>query len=151
MVPGTYTITGSGGPDIGPFTATNVFPASFTPTNIASITTIDHTQPLTITWTESGVDVAEINIDTSATAGSSGGELIEHNVAVECHVDASLGTYTIPAAALSKLLLSSNISEIQVIGLTEKNVFTAALVAGGQIDYGYFSYEPGNYANVTLK
>jgi uncharacterized protein (TIGR03437 family) len=151
LVPGTYTVTGSGGPDIGPFTATTVFPASFTPTNIGSITTIDHTQPLTITWTESGVNTVQINVTTDAVVGGTADDPVEHNVSVQCHVDASLGTYTIPAAALGKLLLSSNVAELQVIGLTEKNAFTAPVVAGGQIDYGYFSYEPGNYANVTLK
>jgi uncharacterized protein (TIGR03437 family) len=151
IAPGTYTITGSGGPDIGPFTATTVFPAEFTPTNIGSITTIDHTQPLTITWTETGVDLVQINVTTDAVVGGTTDDPIERNVSVQCHVDASLGSYTIPAAALGKLLLSSEVAELQVFGLTEKNAFTAPLVAGGQIDYGYFSYQPGNYANVTVK
>ena len=55
------------------------------------------------------------------------------------------------AAALGKLLLASSVAELQVFGLTEKNAFTASPVAGGQIDYGYFSCQPGDYANVTLK
>jgi len=148
---GTYTITGSGGTEIGPFTAQTIFPASFTPTNLSSITSIDHTQPLTITWSGSaGVDRVVLGVATSALIGGTAEDPIEHNVAVNCNVDASLGTYTIPAAALAHLLLGNG-AEVQVVGLTEKNAFTAAVVAGGQIDYGYFSYQPGNYVNVPIK
>jgi len=53
---GIYKMTGTGGTDVGPFNSTTVFPASFNATNFANITSINRSQPLTLTWTGTGID-----------------------------------------------------------------------------------------------
>ncbi len=47
---GTYTFTGSGGADVGPFAASIDFPGSFQWDHTANAS-VDRTQPLPITWT----------------------------------------------------------------------------------------------------
>src|SRR5258708_4308149 len=56
--PGHYTVTGSGGKDVGAFTASiDVPPAPFVLTNIPSVTApIDRSKDLTITWTGGAPD-----------------------------------------------------------------------------------------------
>jgi hypothetical protein len=51
LAAGTYTFTGSGGPDVGSFTATYPMPPAFTWTNQSSLATIVRANGATVTWT----------------------------------------------------------------------------------------------------
>ncbi len=69
VAPGaTYTLTATGGADVGPFTVSATFPNSFTVTNLSSLSSIDRSQPLTINWTGSGFDHVAITIETEIIA-----------------------------------------------------------------------------------
>jgi uncharacterized protein (TIGR03437 family) len=48
--PGAFTIAGSGGGDISSFSAPFTMPVPLTWTNQSSLTSVDRTQPLTVTW-----------------------------------------------------------------------------------------------------
>ncbi len=67
LSPGSYTIIGSGGADVGPFSASVTVPGSnpITWTNRDQLTTVDRTKPLTFTWTgtSSVVSLEGINYD----------------------------------------------------------------------------------------
>ncbi|HLG96985.1 MAG TPA: hypothetical protein VKX49_11795 [Bryobacteraceae bacterium] len=97
LSPAVYTVTGSGGKDVGPFTASITIPA--TPTLISptkNTLTATRTQGMTLTWTPNG----------------SGGQVemvlsfyVDQNNAstVVCTAPASAGTFTIPPYALFAL------------------------------------------------
>ena len=140
---GTYTLTGAGGTQVGPFTATATFPDSFT-SNLSSLTTVNHAQPLTITWSGTGFNVADILIigdvlTTTTTKANS----------VTCVVPANLGTFTVPAAALA-YLPPSGTWQIEITATTNQGgvasaesgtstALTPPLVAGGQVNFGAFT------------
>ena len=146
---GTYTLTGSGGADVGPFSVSSTLPTSFSATNLASITTINRTQPLTLTWTGTGFDeviiVAQGGILTTTTT---------HTVTVSCAAAASAGTFSIPAAALAYLPAvvigsAGNVGQLTVEAVQSNGgiitaelggqTLTPPLVAGGQVDFGGFA------------
>jgi uncharacterized protein (TIGR03437 family) len=128
MVPGgTYTMTSPGGTQVDPFTATATVPSSFTVTNWSSLNLVNRAQPLTVNWTGSGFDQIQIYIQGPSTA-------------VRCTVPASLGSYTIPAAALGYLPATAS-GQISVTAQLAAASFvgtslTPGLVAGGQADFG---------------
>jgi hypothetical protein len=140
---GAYTLTGAGGTQVGAFTATATFPNSFT-SNLSSLTTVNHVQPLTITWTGTGFDVVDILIigdvlTTTTTKGDS----------VDCVVPANLGTFTIPTAALA-YLPASGTWQVEITAAPSQGGATSAesstataltppLVAGGQVNFGAFT------------
>jgi hypothetical protein len=94
---GTYMLSGSGGKQVGPFSATATMPASFI-SNLSSLSTVNHGQPLTITWSGLGFD--QILIRILGSTPTSGGTL---STSVSCVEPASLGTFTVTAAALAEL------------------------------------------------
>jgi hypothetical protein len=59
---GTYTLTASGGTQVGPFTVTGTMPSSFTVTNLSSLKAINRAQPLTVNWTGVGIDQVYIGV-----------------------------------------------------------------------------------------
>jgi uncharacterized protein (TIGR03437 family) len=140
---GTYTLTGAGGKQVGPFTATSTFPNNFT-SNLSSLTTVNHAQPLTITWTGTGFNVTDILIigDVLTTATTLANS-------VTCVVPANLGTFTVPAAALA-YLPASGTWQIEITATTNQGgvasaesststALTPPLVAGGQVNFGAFT------------
>ncbi len=136
---GTYTITGSGGTQIGPFSASATLPKSFTVTNFDAITSINRANGVTVNWTGSGFDTVAIGVTGQSLTTS-------ETVAVSCVVAASLGTFSIPQGALA-LLFPTQVSTLTVTATTAPNPGTIAfrsteqtlvpsLVGGGQVNYG---------------
>ncbi|MGA1996317.1 MAG: hypothetical protein ABSH45_11125 [Bryobacteraceae bacterium] len=145
---GAYTLTGAGGTQVGPFSATATMPTSFT-TNLNSITTINRSQPLTVTWTGTGFDQVIIMVTGAILTTTTTDE-----VSVSCAVPASLGTYSIPAAALAYLpAVAAGAQNVGQLSLTASpnaggtasaesstsTSLTPPLVAGGQVDFGAFT------------
>jgi len=140
---GTYTLTGSGGTQIGPFNISATLPSSFTVTNWDAITAINRANPLAISWTGAGFDVLVITITGQTTDGST-----NTNVNVTCAVAANLGTYTVPTAALAYLPATATgflsvtaavngggtVTAVSSSGVS----FTPPLVGGGSTNYGQF-------------
>ena len=141
---GSYTLTGLGGTQIGAFPAiTATLPTSFTVTNFGALGTVTRSQPLTVTWSGTGFDQVIILLIDDVTTGSS-----VHGVVVSCAVDASSGTYTIPAAALQFLPAGSVQVEVEAVTNQGGDVsaesgtstaFTPPLAGGGKVDFGSFS------------
>ena len=150
-----YTLTGAGGKQVGPFTATATMPNNFT-SNVSSMTTVNHTQPLTITWTGTGFDVANILIigDVSTTTTISGN-------AVQCVISAGAGTFTVPTAALAYLPPSGtwqveitaqpNAGGVFSAESGTATALTPPLVAGGNVDFGAFTPFIGIISSATVQ
>lgn len=155
----TYTLTGAGGTQVEAFSPVSAtLPNSFT-TNVMTISTIDRTKPLPITWTGSGFENVVIGIVTTTLSG-----MTANLVVVTCVVPASLGTYSVPTAALSKLspvtvpfgfgslsattapaIQGSSASRFIGTGLTPN------LVGGGKITYGDFTASDSVQQNVKVQ
>jgi uncharacterized protein (TIGR03437 family) len=145
---GSYTFTGSGGTQVGPFTVTATIPASFSVPNFTSLSAVNRTQPFTVNWTGTGFDQVIIRIKSALLTSTS-----THSVNLTCAVPAAPGTYTIPPAALAYLLPTSgagSIGQFQVTTATNTGGIVGAeagtglnatipLVLSGQIDFGGFA------------
>jgi hypothetical protein len=146
---GTYTLTGTGGTQVGPFTATGTMPSSFTVTNLGSLSAINRAQPLTVNWTGTGIDQVFIGVQGATLTTTT-----THGVLISCTVPAGPGTYSIPAAALAYLPVvaagSRNVGQISIQagpnpggavsgGFTASTSLTPNLVGGGQVDFGAFA------------
>ncbi len=94
--PGVYTIAGKGGKDLAAFTASLSIGANLVWTNKAPTTSLDRSQPLTVTWTGGTVPGHVL------VGGYQNG-----SKAFFCAEDAGKGTFTVPALFLSAFKASS--------------------------------------------
>ncbi|HEY1755290.1 MAG TPA: hypothetical protein VGG72_07825 [Bryobacteraceae bacterium] len=149
LASGTYALTGTGGPQVGPFNTSTVFPAGFTVTNWTSITVIDRTKPLTLNWSGSGFDQVAVVIGSTVATSTS-----RHLVTITCMVPGSPGTYTVDNGALAYLSLvaasGTSFGTISLQGVKQGN-FTANLASGTPIDLGIFSANLGVSKNIATE
>lgn len=146
---GNYTLTAPGGTQVGPFTVTTTFPTSFAATNLSSMTAIDRTKPLTISWTGAGFDTVAIIVSTAVVTSTT-----RHLSTLNCFAPAAPGSYTISAAALATLpAVPASGTSFGSIAVEATNVtlFTAPLVKGGQLDIGHFAADLGATKNVAVQ
>jgi hypothetical protein len=94
--PGVYAIGGSGGKNVGAFNAMLNIGGNIVWTNKSAISTVDRTQPLTVTWS-GGASPGYVLLGGYAEGDNQG--IIEF----ACAEDASKGSFTIPAFILSTL------------------------------------------------
>jgi len=146
---GAYTLTGPGGAQVGPFSATATFPSNFAVTNLSSLATINRAQPLTVNWTGTGFDQVSILIQGDILTTTT-----TQAVSVSCVVPAAPGTYAVPAAALAYLPAvaagSQNVGQVSITASPSaggtssaesatSTSLTPSLVSGGQVNFGAFT------------
>ncbi len=95
--PGAYTITGTGGADVGSVSAPFTIPAPATLTSPASgpNVIVNRTNGVTLTWT-GGAGNSVIRIDGGDATDNSG----SNGATFSCFAPATAGTFTIPASVL---------------------------------------------------
>jgi hypothetical protein len=101
LAAGTYNFTGSGGPDVGSFTASYTLPPVFTWTNPAAAATIVRANGVTVNWT-GGDPAGYVTISgqsnlTGATAATTVA------VSFTCTARVTDGTFTVPPVVLLAL------------------------------------------------
>ena len=130
--PGHYTVTGSGGKDVGAFTASiDVPPAPFVLTNIPSVTApIDRSKDLTITWTGGAPDTQVTVVGGGFANGVTSGFL--------CAASVGAGQITIPAYVLLNLppTGSSPVPGQLTVGNALVAIFTASALDIAKIAFG---------------
>jgi hypothetical protein len=153
LAQGTYTIAGTGGTDIGAFSASVNFPGDLTWTNEDTLADpIPRSSPLTVNWTggTSGL-VAIIGSANNLTGGTQANPIYSASV-FTCIAQATAGTFTVPVDVLSFLPQVSNdaasggsFGSLSVLGVVDptQGQFSAPLTAGGTIDQGFFGYSVG--------
>jgi len=144
LTPGAYTITGPGGSDVGPFTVMITAGSPLTWTNQSSISTVNRSQDLTITWTGG---TGQVLIQGASLAGPSnatfGGSFI-------CVAPASAGQFTVPSVVLLALppsaVTSAGTSTIPngflYVGSSTSSPFTASGLDQGLALYTDSSGKP---------
>lgn len=132
---GPYTAdNGSGGTDVGRFTASLMLPDALVWTNQDSITTVQRAQGVTVTWT-GGDPSGFAAISGSSIAGTATNSPFGFFI---CTERISAGQFTVPNVVLLALPPSGNVSGVPVgnlsVGSTVSTTFTAP-----NIDIGSFS------------
>ncbi|MEX2302593.1 MAG: hypothetical protein WD733_16740 [Bryobacterales bacterium] len=160
---GTYTISGAGGADIGPFEATLETLANFTVPDFATYDRLNRAVPFTFTWTGGGGadSTVTVNILTSRTLSGSSADpetWVIARTTVFCQAPASLGMFTVSPEVLSYLTPAtidpnSNTDANLAISVSKESAaatFRPPLAAGGTVDFGGFVYSIGASRNVAV-
>jgi uncharacterized protein (TIGR03437 family) len=105
LTSGTWTVTGTGGNDIGAFTASLNITGPVTVTNGASFgQTVSRSTPLTINWTGGGPnDIVFIAGESTAVLVPSSVLQLVFDWSFDCYAPAAAGTFTVPTNILQTL------------------------------------------------
>ncbi len=138
LVPGSYTIKGNGGANVGPFTATTTFPQVAKLTSPTDGTTVTRSNGMTVTWTGGEPNGSVRIVVSSAFDGS-----FATGRQAFCQAPAKAGTFTIPSYILTALP-AGNFGGIVLQPAAASVPFTASGIALGTIEtthdgtgYGY--------------
>jgi uncharacterized protein (TIGR03437 family) len=152
LTAGTYTVAGSGGADVGPFSASIALPSGFSWTNESAIASpISRAAPLTVAWTGgAGGLVVVLGAALTRTAGT-GVTATFSALGFTCTAAASAGSFTVPSNILQQLPAVGGDATAATFGLLSvfavpdsgkaQGTFTAPLTAGGTADVGFLGYE----------
>ncbi len=125
LQPGSYQIGGTGGKDIGSFSASGTMPSAITWTNRDQTVNVDRGQPLTLTWTGAGLNdrivIAGFGVDLPNDSTSMFG----------CVAPKGATSFTVPAAMLANLpptrpnpLQSKSVIYVTDLSTSGSSVFT---------------------------
>ena len=132
LTPGAYTVSnGTGGQDVGAFTASVTVPQSLVWTNEASVKSVSSSQDLTIAWTGGNAS------DAISIIGITGLASLHIDTEFLCTASASVGQFTIPAEVFALLppngIESNGLPGLDfILGLVSPVIFTAP-----GLDYGF--------------
>ncbi len=102
ILPGTYSLAGSGGTDVGPFNTSLTIGSPLT-LNSPLPTTVTESAGLTLNWTGGNAsDVVEI-FGYSGTGCGTGANQVANAAAFYCTTTAGQKTFTVPASILTQL------------------------------------------------
>jgi hypothetical protein len=139
LVPGNFTIKGTGGTDIGAFTANFALEGLPTMTGPTNSTTVTRANGMTVTWTPAPSGNVGISV-VSATDSS-----FTYGFTTSCVAPASAGTFTIPAYALLPHV-PGNVGYVQLFS-SQNFPFTAPGANAGTLSVQLWGPAPG----LTLK
>ena len=149
---GTYTVAGTGGADVGAFSASIALPGDFVWSNQSSIANpIPRASPLTLTWTGAAGGLVNILGAALTRISGTGTSATYSALGFNCTAPASAGSFTVPANILQQLPTVSGDATSASFGLLSlfavpdvsagQGTFTAPLTAGGTIDVGAVGFE----------
>jgi hypothetical protein len=133
---GTFTFTGTGGKDVGPFTASISYSNPLSWTNMSSISAVTRASGQQITWS-GGTPNSFVFISGSSASNTA-------SASFTCYALANAGQFTVPSYVLLALPPSSN--GTLSINNTNFSTFSASgITNGGTVTAGVsFSINP-NY------
>ena len=151
---GTYTLSGTAGPDIGAFSAKTDFPANLTWPNVGSIQ--PQVNGTTITWTGGGTATQpNVNIFGNSSIFNPSDPSKNRGKSFSCIIPASASPYAIPSSVTQQLPVAGA-GEIAVgnIGISNGggSQFNATLTGGKALDGSFFGFgEAFNNTSVAWK
>ncbi len=153
LVAGNYAITGPGGPDVGSFTANLTLPPPLTWTNQSSITTVDRSRGVTVTWT-GGDPSGYVQISGSSFLLVGTSSFV--STSFTCTARTSDGTFTVPSVVLLALPPSGSTGSgdflIQLPGsLSVSGVSASTSFKATGLDYAAASSSVYNSTSVTYQ
>ncbi|MBK5293538.1 MAG: hypothetical protein JJE04_17915 [Acidobacteriia bacterium] len=145
LEPGSYSMAGNGGADVGAFRANTTLPANFLWTNQDTTTNVTRQRELNITWSGGNPSTDFVTMTGSSTSGGVGATFV-------CTERASAGQFNVPVEVLSSLPASATASGIPTGSLSVGNSSAGAgsrFTAPG-INVGFFTYYTFHTKNVTV-
>ena len=133
LVDGNWTLSGTGGRDIGPFSAPFTLQNQFKLQTVPTV--IQRGQPLTIGWSggaNSDSDTVRLIVFGLQASGAT--------PVVICTAPANAGTFTIPANFTNQIAGDFRQGALLAYNVTQPVHFSAPLVAGGSLDSGLISF-----------
>ncbi len=140
--PGTFSISGPGGPDVGAFTGSLAIPASLNWTNFAAITDVTRASGQQVTWTGGDPNGSVVIVGTS----SSGTDTNAVGASYNCYAKGSDGSFTIPAQVLLAMPVSVTVQGVPTGTMAVGNVSAPKSFSATGLDAGYLFY-----TNISLK
>jgi len=134
---GAYTISGSGGNDVGAFSATVTIASHPAISNKSSLASVDPAQPLTVTWT-GGIAGNYVLIGGGSTTPPHG--------YFACAADGGQGTFTIPSYILSAIPATTTANGI--IFISPHPLSNQLSIPG--VDLAYFADASNDSVNVAF-
>jgi uncharacterized protein (TIGR03437 family) len=138
--PGDYAFdNGTGSQAVGPFKAAITLPPLLTWTNQASLTAVDRTQDLTVTWSGGVPDKEFVMIIGLSANQATAGFLCTQNV--------SAGQFTVPAWVLSNLPATATITDQGqsypggILGVGTAPFSSVGRFTATGLDFGVLTYE----------
>jgi hypothetical protein len=102
ILPGTYNLTGAGGTDVGPFSASLTLGSPLTLSSPLPAT-VTESAGLTLNWTGGNASDPVQIIGYSGTGCGSGASQVPNQAEFICKTTAGQGTFTVPASILTQL------------------------------------------------
>ncbi len=128
IVPGTYTVAGPGGPDVGSFSVDISVPPALVWTNQESILEVDRSSGVTVTWT-GGDPNGYVQVNGYSFIQSNGTNVI--TASFDCTARTTDGQFTVPPIVLLALPPTGT----QNVGGFEIPAFTALSVNSYSIEH----------------
>jgi uncharacterized protein (TIGR03437 family) len=100
LVPGTYTISGTGGADIGAFSISGSLAPALNWTNRASTNIVNRSSGVTVNWTGGDPSQLMVIMGYSLIASTNG---VARGGYFQCFANQSTGSFTVPGSILSRL------------------------------------------------
>ena len=152
LAAGTYTVAGTGGADVGAFSASITLPGDFVWTNQSSIANpIPRASPLTVTWTGAAGGLVTVLGAALTRISGTGASATFSALGFNCTAPASAGSFTVPSSILQQLpavsgdVLTASFGLLSLFAVpdvsTGQGSFSAPLTAGGTIDVGALGFE----------
>ena len=145
LTPGTLTVSGSGGKDVGAFQTTLTLSAPLAWTNRDQISSIDRSAGVTVNWTggDARSQIALIGGQSNDPSGTASSRFL-------CAAAIADGHFTVPPFVLANLPPNTSMGSSALFLASMPNSLSATLTAPG-IDRGYAFFEPASVKAVTVK
>jgi hypothetical protein len=144
--PGSYTVSGPGGADVGAFDAQIQIAANFVWTNQDAIANVARNSDLRVTWTGGGAD------DLVFISGTSFRNNPDAGASFVCTAPAPAGQFSVPAIVLSALPASTTTQGVSTASLSVAQTqganaprFTASGIDIGLVTHSTFHTKQVNY------
>ena len=144
---GTWSVIGTGGADVGAFTAKTDLPDNLVWTNAGNFSNVPRSD-ITVTWTGGSVNAQSvITVFGSSTVINPTDPSKSRGKQFYCNAPASAGKFTIPVAVISQMpssTVDTAAGEVEFgsLGLNSGggSSFTAPLNGGAKLDAGYLAF-----------
>ena len=135
LEPGTYTVTGPGGPDVGAFSTRITVPQPLT-TNLDGIASVARGSSLTVTWSGGGSNEYIIITGTSFRRNPTAGATFV------CTERSSAGRFEVPSEVLLAMPPSENSqgTALGFLSVTSAPLNDATRFTASGLDLGYVTY-----------
>ena len=132
LTPGTFSITGPGGPQVGAFTTSLTIGQPLTWSNQNALSAVTRANGFQVSWT--GGDPSSLVFITGFSSTGSGSDA--YNSSFTCYAKVSDGSFTVPSYVTLAMPASAVISGAPLGGVSVGSYTTPKTFTASGLDYG---------------